>query len=171
MEIECVPEKAEIDDDLIEVFKHVLVKFTGHDASVGVEDDAKNDETAVNTGVKKKNDSDSDGEEEKVILADMELEYFENFWFKCPWDEDLKYPRVVCDQLSVFTSIHLLCTHFSLMRAKCFGDPAELHLDPEMQKEIDTLASAGRASLSVLLLVSHVQHSVKFINSILYACT
>ncbi|KAJ0960499.1 hypothetical protein J5N97_001658 [Dioscorea zingiberensis] len=28
-------------------------------------------------------------------------EDFENFWSECPWDEDLKYARVVCDQVGV----------------------------------------------------------------------
>ncbi|KAM0937641.1 putative sulfurtransferase [Dioscorea sansibarensis] len=28
-------------------------------------------------------------------------EDFENFWSECPWDEDLKYARAVCDQVSV----------------------------------------------------------------------
>ncbi|KAG1342180.1 hypothetical protein COCNU_05G004090 [Cocos nucifera] len=26
-------------------------------------------------------------------------EDFENFWSECPWDEDLKYARAVCDQV------------------------------------------------------------------------
>ncbi|XP_010906766.1 uncharacterized protein [Elaeis guineensis] len=28
-------------------------------------------------------------------------EDFENFWSECPWDEDLKYARAVCDQVDV----------------------------------------------------------------------
>ncbi|RRT63170.1 hypothetical protein B296_00042876 [Ensete ventricosum] len=29
-------------------------------------------------------------------------EDFENFWSECPWDEDLKYARAVCDQVRCF---------------------------------------------------------------------
>ncbi|KAG8653077.1 hypothetical protein MANES_06G165000v8 [Manihot esculenta] len=29
------------------------------------------------------------------------LVYFENFWSECPWEEDLKYAKAVCDQVDV----------------------------------------------------------------------
>ncbi|KAG6516331.1 tRNA-specific 2-thiouridylase MnmA-like [Zingiber officinale] len=35
-------------------------------------------------------------------------EDFENFWSECPWDEDLKYATIVCDQVDVqFEVVHL----------------------------------------------------------------
>ncbi|XP_074579804.1 uncharacterized protein LOC141836262 [Curcuma longa] len=35
-------------------------------------------------------------------------EDFENFWSECPWDEDIKYATIVCDQVDVqFEVVHL----------------------------------------------------------------
>ncbi|KAJ0084633.1 hypothetical protein Patl1_29761 [Pistacia atlantica] len=36
-------------------------------------------------------------------------EDFENFWSECPWEEDLKYARAVCDQVA-----SLICNHSSI---------------------------------------------------------
>ncbi|XP_023537139.1 splicing factor 3B subunit 2-like [Cucurbita pepo subsp. pepo] len=61
VEIEYVPEKAELDDSLDEEFRRVFEKFNFSDV-VGVEENENKDESAQNAA-SKKSDSDSDDEE------------------------------------------------------------------------------------------------------------
>ncbi|KAJ6806066.1 splicing factor 3B subunit 2 [Iris pallida] len=64
VEIEYIPEKADVDDTFLEEFKSVLEKFSFSDTNVGAEDDAKKDELASDSAANKKGDSDSDEEEQ-----------------------------------------------------------------------------------------------------------
>ncbi|KAG6515523.1 hypothetical protein ZIOFF_025948 [Zingiber officinale] len=64
IEVEYVPEKADIDESFIEEFKNVIEKFNFRD-DFGGEDDAKKDETAGNATAKK-GDSDSEEDEQEV---------------------------------------------------------------------------------------------------------
>ncbi|KAE8656680.1 GTPase Der-like [Hibiscus syriacus] len=36
-----------------------------------------------------------------ALFLPQNLEDFENYWTKCPWEDDLKYARAVCDQVEV----------------------------------------------------------------------
>ncbi|CAH1454532.1 unnamed protein product [Lactuca virosa] len=35
----------------------------------------------------------------------IQIEDFQNFWCECPWEEDLKYAKAVCNQIAFFTFI------------------------------------------------------------------
>ncbi|CAH1454540.1 unnamed protein product [Lactuca virosa] len=35
----------------------------------------------------------------------IQIEDFQNFWSECPWEEDLKYAKAVCNQVAFFTFI------------------------------------------------------------------
>nr|XP_027111743.1 splicing factor 3B subunit 2-like [Coffea arabica] len=63
VEVEYVPEKAELDGDLDDELRKVFEKFSFKDA-VGSEENDKKDETAPDATSNKKVDSDSDGEEQ-----------------------------------------------------------------------------------------------------------
>ncbi|KAL3741859.1 hypothetical protein ACJRO7_017347 [Eucalyptus globulus] len=63
VEVEYVPEKAELDDGLDDEFRKVFEKFSFHEA-VGSEDNGTKDEDAENATIKKKDDSDSEEEEQ-----------------------------------------------------------------------------------------------------------
>ncbi|KAI6703794.1 hypothetical protein NL676_012930 [Syzygium grande] len=63
VEVEYVPEKAELDDGLDDEFRKVFEKFSFHEA-VGSEDNGTKDEDAQNATLKKKDDSDSEEEEQ-----------------------------------------------------------------------------------------------------------
>ncbi|XP_052183349.1 uncharacterized protein LOC127795607 [Diospyros lotus] len=63
VEVEYVPEKAELDGDLDEEFRKVFEKFSFME-SMGSEENDKNDETAANAALNKKVDSDSEEEDQ-----------------------------------------------------------------------------------------------------------
>ncbi|KAL6991028.1 hypothetical protein U1Q18_009151 [Sarracenia purpurea var. burkii] len=65
VEVEYVPEKAELDGDFDEEFRKVFEKFSFKD-TLGSEENDKKDETAANAALKKKDDSDSEEEEQDV---------------------------------------------------------------------------------------------------------
>ncbi|MCD9640566.1 hypothetical protein HAX54_025934, partial [Datura stramonium] len=63
VEVEYVPEKAELDGELDEEFRKVFEKFSFTDAT-GSEENDKKDETAADAALKKKADSDSEEEQD-----------------------------------------------------------------------------------------------------------
>ncbi|THU44288.1 hypothetical protein C4D60_Mb02t05820 [Musa balbisiana] len=65
VEVEYVPEKADVEESFLEDFKSVLEKFSFQDAA-SAEDNDKKDETAGNAAAKKKGDSDSEEEEQEA---------------------------------------------------------------------------------------------------------
>ncbi|CAD5193051.1 unnamed protein product, partial [Musa acuminata subsp. malaccensis] len=65
VEVEYVPEKADVEESFLEDFKSVLEKFSFQDAA-SAEDDDKKDEAAGNAAAKKKGDSDSEEEEQEA---------------------------------------------------------------------------------------------------------
>ncbi|KAI8000509.1 Splicing factor 3B subunit 2 [Camellia lanceoleosa] len=69
VEVEYVPEKAELDGDLDDEFRKVFEKFSFKEI-VGSEENDKKDETATNAALAKKADSDSDEEEQDTQQKD-----------------------------------------------------------------------------------------------------
>ncbi|KAH0687910.1 hypothetical protein KY284_018463 [Solanum tuberosum] len=63
VEVEYVPEKAELDGELDEEFRKVFEKFS-FTAATGSEENDKKDETAADAALKKKDDSDSEEEQD-----------------------------------------------------------------------------------------------------------
>ncbi|CAN4092019.1 unnamed protein product [Withania somnifera] len=63
VEVEYVPEKAELDGELDEEFRKVFEKFS-FTATTGSEENEKKDETVADTALKKKDDSDSEEEQD-----------------------------------------------------------------------------------------------------------
>uniref|UniRef100_A0A3Q7FR37 PSP proline-rich domain-containing protein n=1 Tax=Solanum lycopersicum TaxID=4081 RepID=A0A3Q7FR37_SOLLC len=73
VEVEYVPEKAELDGEFDEEFRKVFEKFTFTDAT-GSEENDKKDETAADGASKKKADSDSEEEEEDAQQKEKGLQ-------------------------------------------------------------------------------------------------
>ncbi|GMP74744.1 hypothetical protein CsSME_00032070 [Camellia sinensis var. sinensis] len=69
VEVEYVPEKAELDGDLDDEFRKVFEKFSFKETA-GSEENDKKDETATNAALAKKADSDSDEEEQDTQQKD-----------------------------------------------------------------------------------------------------
>ncbi|KAL3341114.1 hypothetical protein AABB24_025593 [Solanum stoloniferum] len=63
VEVEYVPEKAELDGELDEEFRKVFEKFS-FTAATGSEENDKKDETAADAALKRKDDSDSEEEQD-----------------------------------------------------------------------------------------------------------
>ncbi|URD90061.1 hypothetical protein MUK42_27055 [Musa troglodytarum] len=65
VEVEYVPEKADVEESFLEDFRSVLEKFSFQDAA-SAEDEGKKDEAAGNAAAKKRGDSDSEEEEQEA---------------------------------------------------------------------------------------------------------